>query len=307
MTDDTPDPRALVGRREWEGLRSAHRRRAEDLLRPVIERRRRGERHPVDDFLFDYYTLRPGQLLAWHPGVERVLEDAAAEFGGLRFHRVSGQRVEVDAGGVLERRAATIDWIERLLTAVGGRPASFGCFGMHEWAMVYGLRPGQSRHPQLPLRVDPETVRRTVDQVGLRCTHFDAFRFFTPDAAPQNALTLTRDSQVAHDHGGCLHANMDLYKWAGKMLPLTPAEVLLDAYELARDIRVLDMRASAYDLRGLGYEPVEVDTAAGRAEYVAQQRSFAARAAILRRRLVSVIDLSRVVARRQAGTISAVT
>ncbi len=304
---DAADRRVLVSRAEWEVARAAHRERAEVLLAPVIERRRRGERHPVEDFLFDYYALRPGQLVAWHPGVHRVLADAAEEYGSLRFHRVSGDRVEVDAAGVLERRAETVGWIERLLTAVRDRPTSFGCFGMHEWAMVYGLRPDQTRHAGLPLRSDPASIRNTVDQVGLRCSHFDAFRFFSPDAAPRNALPLSRDSQLAHDQGGCLHANMDLYKWAGKLLPLTPPELLLDSYELARDIRVLDMRASAYDLSGLGYEPVAVDTAAGRADYVARQRGFAARADVLRSRLLAVIAESRAVARRQAGTSSAVT
>ena len=301
------DPQRLVGRLEWERAREAHEQRARDLLGPVVARRRRGERHPVEDFLFDYYSLRPGQLVAWHPGVHRVLDDAEREFGSLRFHRATDGRVEVDAAGVLTRRADTADWVERLLRAVRGRPASFGCFGMHEWAMVYGLTPDRTRHPGLPLRAQPEQVRRTVDEVGLRCTHFDAFRFFTPDSAPRNMVALTRDGQPEHDQGGCLHANMDLYKWAGKLLPLTPPELLLDTYELARDIRVLDMRASPYDLRGLGFEPVRVETASGRAEYVAQQRAFAARAEPLRDRLLDVVDASRAVAAAQAGRMSAVT
>ncbi len=300
------DPQVL-GRDEWERAREAHQERAREVLGPVVERRRRGERHPVEDFLFDYYSLRPGQLVAWHPGVHRVLEHAEGEFGSLRFHRVTGGRVEVDAAGVLARRADTVAWVERLLRAVRGRPASFGCFGMHEWAMVYGLEPDRTRHADLPLRPRPDQVRQTVEQVGLRCTHFDAFRFFTPDAAPRNALALTREGQPEHDQGGCLHVNMDLYKWAGKLLPLTPPELLLDAYELARDIRALDMRASAYDLRGLGYEPVRVETASGRAEYVAQQRAFAARAEPLRERLLDLIETSRAVAARQAGRMSAVT
>ena len=59
---DAADPRVLVSRAEWEAARAAHRERAEVLLAPAVERRRRGERHPVEDFLFDYYTLRPSQL-----------------------------------------------------------------------------------------------------------------------------------------------------------------------------------------------------------------------------------------------------
>ena len=301
------DPRELLDRPGWHKLRADHRARATALLVPVLERRRRGERHPVEDFLFDYYTLRPGQLIRWHPGVHRVLADAAEEFGGLRDHRVRDGAVEVDAAGIAARRAHTIAWVRRLLTAERAGPASFGCFGMHEWAMVYGLRADQARHAPLPLRLAPDEVREVVDRVGLRCSHFDAFRFFTPDAAPRNTVQLSRGDQEAHDQGGCLHANMDLYKWAGKLLPLTPPELLLDSYELARDVRVLDMRASAYDLRGLGYSPVPVETVAGRADYVAQQRDLAARAAVLRDRILDLLDVIERVSRVQAEMSSAVT
>ena len=31
----------------------------------------RGERHPVDDFLFEYYPNRPSLLRRWHPGLGR--------------------------------------------------------------------------------------------------------------------------------------------------------------------------------------------------------------------------------------------
>jgi len=82
---------------------------------------------------------------------------------------------------------------------------------------------------------------------------------------------------------------MDLYKWAYKIVPLIPSELVADCFELARDIRILDMRASPYDLSGLGFEPVRIETPAGRAEYVAAQRSFAERAAALRRRLIDAI------------------
>ncbi|HET6627874.1 MAG TPA: 3-methyladenine DNA glycosylase, partial [Nocardioidaceae bacterium] len=59
-----------------------------------------------------------------------------------------------------------------------------------------------------------------------------------------------------------------------------------DCFELARDIRVLDMRASPYDLSDLGYAPVRVETPEGKREYAAAQRSYAERGAPLRARLV---------------------
>ncbi len=60
---------------------------------------------------------------------------------------------------------------------------------------------------------------------------------------------------------------MDLYKHAYRLSPMVPSELVADCFELARDIRVLDMRASPYDLSDLGYSPVRVETAAGKQEY----------------------------------------
>lgn len=82
---------------------------------------------------------------------------------------------------------------------------------------------------------------------------------------------------------------MDLYKWAVKLGPLVPGEVLLDAFALAREIRELDMRASPYDLRDIGFDPVPIETPEGKAEYVREQRGFAERGQRIRRRLLAII------------------
>jgi hypothetical protein len=63
-----------------------------------------------------------------------------------------------------------------------------------------------------------------------------------------------------------------------------------DCFELAVEIRELDMRASPYDLRAHGYEPVAIETPEGKAQYAAAQRGFADRGAVLRRRLIAVCD-----------------
>ena len=83
---------------------------------------------------------------------------------------------------------------------------------------------------------------------------------------------------------------MDLYKWAYKFAPRAVSDLVADCFELARDVRELDMQASPYDLRALGYEPVPVETPEGRAEYAAAQRAFAERAAPLRAALIEVCD-----------------
>jgi hypothetical protein len=68
---------------------------------------------------------------------------------------------------------------------------------------------------------------------------------------------------------------------------MIPSDLVADCFELARDIRVLDMRAAPYDLADLGFEPVRIETAEGKAAYVEAQRTFAERGAPLRARLVA--------------------
>ena len=83
---------------------------------------------------------------------------------------------------------------------------------------------------------------------------------------------------------------MDLYKWAHKLVPAVSSDIVMDCFELARDIRALDMRAAPYDLRELGYEPVRIETAEGKAEYAAEQRGFSVRGQVLRERLITACD-----------------
>ena len=105
----------------------------------------------------------------------------------------------------------------------GSRPGQFGCFGLHEWAMVY--RAAEHRHA-VPLRLGQEGTDAVVEASELRCTHLDAFRFFTPEAVSRNARVATptglptREAQADLEQPGCLHAGMDLYKWAVKLGPL---------------------------------------------------------------------------------------
>ncbi|WP_022910576.1 hypothetical protein [Aestuariimicrobium kwangyangense] len=275
----------------WTARAAEHRERALAVLAPTIERRQRGERHPVWDFLFDYYRLRPAELVAWSPGAGVVLDDAP-EFAERRHFRMDEDgSASVDAAALVAARRTTLEFTGRLLSAVSQRPPQFGCFGLHEWAMVYRQPADRVRHG-IALRFSTDETAGIVESHELRCTHFDAFRFFTPPAVPLNHVALTRDDQVDSDQGGCLHANMDLYKWAGKLHPLTSSTLLFDCFELARDVRELDMRASPYDLRPWGFEPVAVETAAGKADYVRQQRGFAERAQLLRERLRDEIDVS---------------
>jgi hypothetical protein len=239
--------------------------------------------------LFTYYSYRPNQLRRWHPGTGVILAGAAAaDLGTLYRDTPDGATLDVDAA--LVRRGEALQWIHRLLTATASRPAHFGCFGMHEWAMVYRQTPDQVRHSAWPLRFSAEETAAVVEANRVKCSHFDAYRFFTEPARGLNLLQPTRANQIDLDQPGCLHANMDLYKYAYKCAPLTPSELVGDCFALAREIRTLDMRASPYDLTDLGYEPVKIEAPEGRSEYVAAQRAFAERAADLRQRLIAGLE-----------------
>jgi hypothetical protein len=145
----------------------------------------------------------------------------------------------------------------------------------------------------VPLRLGHAGTDAVVESMPLRCSHFDAYRFFTDAAVGRNAEPLTRDRQIDTEQPGCLHVAMDLYKWAYKLAPLVDSDLVMDCLELAADARLLDMRASPYDLRGYGFEPIAVETPAGRAEYVRAQQDIADRAVPLRATLAARCDLLR--------------
>lgn len=285
-------PTALVlPEPEWQSRALVHERRICAWTDPHQARAARGEKHPVYDFLFTYYGFRAAWLRRWHPGPGLLLAGAAARafLRDPEYHETDhGVSLRPDA--LPEKRRPFVLWLRSLLAATTERPGFFGCFGLHEWAMVYRQTPEEVRHNQYPLRFAPAELARIVEAQPLRCTHYDAFRFFTTPARPLNRTELTRETCVEHEQPGCLHANMDLYKWAYKLSPLAPAELVADCFELARDIRELDMRASPYDLAALGFTPVKIETPEGRADYEQQQRAFAERARPLRLRLITLCD-----------------
>lgn len=266
-----------------------HKLRARALTEPHLERRTRGIAHPVWDFLFDYYPFRASQLRTWHPGLGALLVDASATPHARYAHyeTLEDGSVRFDPESFLAKRGGEMLGIRELLRATQDRAAQFDCFGMHEWAMVY--RAEKLRH-DLPLRLGRDETNAVVEAHQLKCSHFDAYRFFTPAARPLNLTVLGREDQVANDQPGCVHVAMDLYKWAAKLGPVVPGELLLDAFELAARARKLDMEASPYDCRGLGFGVVAVETNEGKAEYVARQRQLSAEAIPLRSQLVALLD-----------------
>lgn len=271
---------------DWQRAAAEHLARVRRLTEPHRRRAARGEAHPVLDFLFTYYSYRPARLERWHPGPGVALAGPAAQtYLSWRGYRRGADGVSVRPDAV---PGHTVRFVHDLLCATAGRAPQLGCFGLHEWAMVY--RAPRVRHGAVPLRLGARGTDEVVESLPIRCTHYDAFRFFTEPARPRNVVRPTRAGQLAHEQPGCLHVTMDLYKWCYKLAPATPSELVADCLELAAATRELDMRASPYDLTALGHRPVPIETAAGRAEYARAQAELAARAGPLRARLTALCE-----------------
>jgi hypothetical protein len=253
-------------------------------VRPLAADRvaRSGRKHPVYDFLFEYYSHRAAHLLRWSPGVSVFLDGATlGDVGWPHLFRERAGGVFLPAESFPDHRRSYLGWAIDYLQAVTDREPQFGCFGLHEWAMVY--RTGDVRHSRVPLRMAAEPV---VESMPVRCTHYDAFRFFTPAAVPLNRTRLTRETTIAHDQPGCVHVNMDLYKFAYKLVPWVSSAVLGEAFAVAVMARELDMRASPYDLSEFGFTPIRIETKDGREEYVEGQRAVWRAGVPVRERLI---------------------
>ena len=286
----------------WQQRQAAHHARIDALVAQHLSRREEGVKHPVADFLFTYYSFRPAQLRRWHPGAG-VEVPLAAPHAQWRFYTKGEHSAYVDLPDFLTHRGSSVQFVRELLAGTADRAAQFGCFGLHEWAMVYRAGRDGIRHTDWPLRLGGEGTDEVVRSHQLRCTHYDAYRFFTAPARPLNLTVLQRDSQTSLEQPGCLHAAMDLYKWAYKLTPLLPSELVADCFELATEVRVLDMEASPYDLRDLGDDPVCIETPNGKAEYIRRQRAFAQRSTRLRHRLIEHIDDALTAARPRPSAV----
>jgi hypothetical protein len=280
---------------KWQEMRTAHREIVLPWITPRLERRSRQESHPVDDFLFEYYPISANRLLIWHPGINTALQATAADFADFpatSYEFVPGVNdhdgvIQIGNEWLAKNQSTALD-LKDFLAKTHNRELRSGCFGLHEWAMILGS--DEVRHEKWPLRLSQKQIKATIDEVGLRCTHFDAFRFFTPVAAPLNPLQLTRIDQNDVEQPGCLHANMDLYKHAQRYAPIFGSDIVRKTFQLAKDIRSVDMQVAPYDLAELGVIPIPVETQAGRDVFASKQVEFAKRAQELRLEMISTIE-----------------
>ncbi len=285
MANKTDSDIKSLPKKRWQQLQKEHVSAINELVDPYLQRKQHQHKDPVLDFLFEYYAFRPSHLKRWSPGIGVFLEGASEQSAPkISEFTVTDSGVYLDPSYFPENRRSSVQWILSLLQKSLDKPPSFGCFGMHEWAMVY--KADNVRHSHLSLRMPMDELAEFVESRPLVCTHFDAFRFFTEPAKPMNKYELSRDSFADTEQAGCLHTNMDLYKWAFKLFPWISSEIIRSAFFLAVDTRRIDMKASPYDLRDRGLEPIKIETTSGRKEYVERQKEIYHRSMPIRRQLI---------------------
>ncbi len=282
----------MVTVKNWQETAALYTHKVKLWTEPYRQKKFSGSKHPVHDFLFSYYSYSMGRLETWHPGVGIVL-DLAGEHKPKQFnekyYRQIDESIFLDPTLMAKDRTPRLRWIQRLLESTQEKTANFACFGLHEWAMVYQVDDVRHRE-SVPLRLTQKETNKALEARIVRCSHYDAFRFFSKPALPMNRLKPDNDNRLEMEQPGCLHTNMDLYKWCYKAMPWLPSTLLWECFLLARDIRELDMRASPYDLTDYKLAPVKIETKQGREEYEDLQRKLSKRSEPIRKKLIEEFD-----------------
>lgn len=274
----------------WTARAENHRALIEPMTEAFLKRRELKQTHAVHDFLFTYYSCSPQKLKQWVPSFEEeLIVDPTLEknYPWLNAHwfQLKRDTLSLNQEHLQENVRGLAQFISTLCSNILKRSSRFGCFGLHEWAMVYKSSHDGVRHKNHPLRLSEENLARFVESQTLCCTHYDAYRFFTKEAKPLNTLSLSLETRLELEQGGCVHANMDLYKWAIKLWPWIGSDFIAKAFFLALEGRELDMRASPYDLKEYGYVPICIETETGRLQYQKEQQRYAEKTTSLRQEL----------------------
>ncbi len=274
---------------QWQTREKEHSNKVLPWVQDFQARSQRGEKHPVYDFLFEYYQTNRRKLTEWRPTLEECLQGVEAE-KFLKYPEYSKDSLGVylNPEAITERLAETLQWVLNLLESAKSRPENTACFGLHEWAMLYKT---ESPRHTTPLRVSDAELARVVESHPIRCSHYDAFRFFTPKARPLNTLQPRHEDRAMLEQHGCIHYNMDLYKWCYKLHPWVSSELTADCFLLAIKAREFDMRASPYDVSEHGFEPIKIETPAGKREYQAAQKQISTQGRELAERLIAECKL----------------
>ena len=132
----------------------------------------------------------------------------------------------------------------------------------------------------------PAGTDAVVESHRIACSHFDAFRFFTPRPGRSTCSRPVRDDRAAYEqpalparHHGPLQAR----------LPADPAGARPSWWPTASSWPATSGSSTCGPRRTTSptsaFEPIRIETVEGKQEYAAAQRAFAERAAPLRERL----------------------
>lgn len=277
----------------WTQRAKTHTAKVGPIADAFLYRRGLGLTHPVHDFLFTYYSCSPLKLKQWMPSFEEglvITPQIRHDYPWLNdyWFILEGNMLSLNLERITKTTRSLASFVAELCGNILERPPRYGCFGLHEWAMVYKLSAEELRHKSHRLRLSPEVLASFVESQTLCCTHYDAYRFFTKEARPLNILNPLLETRLQMEQGGCVHVNMDLYKWSTKLWPWVGSDFIAKTFLLALEGRELDMRASPYDLKKEGYEPICIETEEGRRLYQKEQQLLTERSTILREELRSI-------------------
>jgi len=266
-----------------------------ELMNPVVDSflKKRGLqiKDAVHDFLFTYYNFSTSKLKQWVPSIDDVLvvnNTFRKEYFWLSDHwyHLNGNLLSLKLESIPKSSLQAAQFIANLCDNISNKTPRFNCFGLHEWAMVYKSSQETIRHQGHRLRLSADELAHFVESQKICCSHYDAYRFFTKEARPLNTITPSLETRLDMEQAGCLHANMDLYKWATRLWPWIGSDFIAKTFFLTLRARELDMRASPYDLTDEGYTPICIETEEGRAEYK-QEQQLIAEASVELRQLLS--------------------
>lgn len=280
----------IISPQEFTNRFNTHSQEVRAKISSYLAQREQGKRHPVLDFLFEYYQFRPSMLERYSAGFKTKIStsnsaDLSTFLPHYPLYRNENEFWIMDLNQFPHHRFDALVWLIGLLEKTQFREPQFSCLGMHEWAMVY--KQETAARYTIPFRLSIPEMQAFVESRPIRCSHYDAFRFFTPDAIPLNKIQPSLELREELEQPGCIHTNMDVYRWAFKFYPWVSSDLIWEAFNLAYEARFIDMRASPYNLQEFDVIPICIETKSGAEEYVFEQKRLSERAFPIREKLIS--------------------
>ena len=270
---------AVLPAAEWQARTAAHEARIDRWAVPHRERRTRGESHPVHDFLFTYYSETPGRVRRWHPGVGTALApppDGPAPHAEWRWYRTGDDGTVAPRPGGLprrprQRRCASCTSCSPPPRAGRCSPAASGCTS-GRWSTA-----PTSAGTRCPLRLGQAGTDAVVEAHPIRCTHFDAFRFFTPAGRrPQPPAADPGEPDRDWSSRAACTRRWTSTSGPTSSAPPSPVSCSPTASSWPPTSASWTCGPRRTTCSDLGYAAVAIETAEGKAEYAAAQRGFAA-------------------------------